>query len=87
MKKFELGSVVSTWGFSNVFGPEVARKLVSRHVSGDWGQIPKEDARLNDEAVKSKGMIQSSYVVGDRKVWVITDYGHQYTTVLFPEEY
>lgn len=65
-----------------------ASEFLKRHFEGDWGDIDKDDAKANNESVKSGGMILSSYKTKKgEKIWVITDPGHEVTTVLLPEEY
>lgn len=61
--------------------------LLARHISGDWGAVPPEDARENELSVKEGFRIISSYPVGDGKVWIITEANRSATTVLLPEEY
>lgn len=67
--------------------------LLSRHVSGDWGDMTEADKRLNDEALKDGSRIFSAYVLSAKvKVWVITeavdDQGlRAATTLLLPENY
>ncbi len=62
--------------------------LLSRHLTGDWGDIDTEDAKTNDEAVKHQNRILSSYPVGkDKKVWIITEWDRSVTTILLPEDY
>lgn len=59
-----------------------------RHFSGDWGKICKEDAEQNNASLATKGMLMSVYDLPDgTDLWVITDPGHEVTTVLLPEEY
>ena len=88
--KFQLGQCVATpgalalleqTGFSAAF-------LINRHVHGDWGDVCKEDAELNELALKDGSRIMSVYrLVSPEKlkatprskrsklhtVWVITD--------------
>lgn len=62
--------------------------LLARHVSGDWGELPAEDAALNDMAVKTDGRLLSSYLIApNTKIWVITEWGRSVTTVLTPTDY
>ena len=71
--------------------------LLSRHLSGDWGDVCIEDAQANDEAVRQQLRIFSVYVLkppledaqslGTAKVWVITEADRSATTLLLPEEY
>lgn len=86
---FTLGTVVAT--------PEAIRrmaalhidpaKLLAKHASGDWGEISTEDKASNDQSVRTRGMIMSSYGRGDKRIWLITDSGHGTTTILLPEDY
>lgn len=64
------------------------RPYLARHFNGDWGDVPEEDAKQNDQMKNEDGMILSAYmtVPGD-KIWIITDPGHEVTTILLPEEY
>jgi hypothetical protein len=61
--------------------------LLQRHASGDWGEIPKADARENERSVKHGYRVLSSYNVGDVKVWIITEADRSSTCLLLPEEY
>lgn len=61
--------------------------LINRHASGDWGNICDEDKATNDRSAESKGMILSCYGEGDDRLWLITDPGHETSTLLLPEEY
>ena len=47
----------------------------------------KEDRQQNDEAAEHMGYILSAYTVKNTKIWIITDYGWDVTTILLPEEY
>lgn len=61
--------------------------LLNRHMSGDWGDVCEEDAEANDEAAVNGDRLMSSYRMRGRKVWVITEAGHDTTTIMFPSEY
>lgn len=61
--------------------------FIHRHQQGDWGCVPTEDANANNEALHNDGRLLSSYVVGDGKVWVITEADRSVTTVLLPDDY
>ena len=61
--KFQLGQCVATpgalalleqTGFSAAF-------LINRHLHGDWGDVCKEDAELNELALKDGSRIMSVY--------------------------
>lgn len=61
--------------------------ILARHMTGDWGECDPEDARENERAVKSGDRIMSVYKFGEDTLWVITDAGHETTTILTPDEY
>lgn len=69
--------------------------LLARHLRGDWGEgIGKEDAAVNQEAIKCGSRILSSFHLGDspERIWIITDAevepGVRWaTTILLPEDY
>ena len=70
------------------------QELLHRHVSGDWGDVCKQDAKANEDAVKSGARILSSYTVKGIKLWVISDAAwtdnvefRETTTILRPEDY
>jgi len=62
--------------------------LLHRHQSGDWGNVPAEDAEENVRSVINGWRILSSYPLeqGDR-IWIITEADRSSTTLLLPEEY
>ena len=86
---FELGAVVATPGALRVLGEaEVSPSgLLTRHASGDWGEVPPEDARENSFSVERGFRILSSYPVGVGRVWIITEADRSSTTLLLPDEY
>ncbi|EMS5556590.1 hypothetical protein MJW27_000224 [Neisseria gonorrhoeae] len=66
-----------------------AQILLEPHRHGIWGDIPPEDAKPNQLALKpgEEGRIMSSYKIGDQKIWVVTEWDRSLTTLLFPEDY
>ena len=60
---------------------------LSRHASGDWGDLDPHDRRENGLALKHGRRLLCSYPVGEGRVWVITEADRSYTTLLLPEEY
>ncbi len=68
------------------------RKLVVRHVLGDWGELDAHDREANETALKTGSRLLSSYPFGSEgnpheKVWLITEANRSATTILLPEEY
>lgn len=67
-------------------------RMLSRHASGDWGEVCAQDADTNNEALKYGNRIVSAYTIERIKVWVITDAGWKdgswlHTMILRPEDY
>lgn len=90
-QRFHHGTLVATPGALELLGElEIGPShLLERHLQGDWGDVPKEDARENERSVKHGHRILSSYDVGDdgERVWVVTEADRSSTCILLPEEY
>lgn len=62
--------------------------LLKRHASGDWGDVPPDDAQANYVALKTGSRLFSSYHIGpDARIWIITEAERSVTTLLLPSEY
>ena len=62
--------------------------LISRHTSGDWGDLDEEDKRQNNLALSRGLRIFSAYETGSGlKIWIISEADRSVTTVLIPEDY
>jgi hypothetical protein len=64
-------------------------ELLARHQSGDWGEVPPQDARENEVSVLRGFRVLSCYQdgKGSEKVWIITEADRSSTCILLPEEY
>jgi hypothetical protein len=90
MRRFELGAVVATPGALEVLGNlEVSpTELLERHASGDWGEIPSEDARENEYSLERGFRVLSSYPLpSGERIWIITEADRSSTCILLPSEY
>lgn len=89
MGTFDLGVVVATPGALDLLKETATHPatLLDRHASGDWGEIPPEDARENDRSLKYGFRVISSYSVGVDRVWIITESDRSSTCLLLPSEY
>ena len=99
LPRFELGQLCNTPGAQAVLQRYQVNpfQLIGRHVRGDWGDICKEDAQTNEEALREGARIFSVYVLPPPlsesetltpvKVWLITEADRSVTTLLLPEEY
>lgn len=87
---FSLGDLVATPGALNTLEKNgiVPIRLISRHMRGDWGDVPPDDAAANADALRIGARLLSSYTLPDRAcVWIITEADRSATTLLLPEEY
>lgn len=92
---FELGNVVVTEAVAvkmnddNNFRAFIYMSL-GRYTHRDWGEMDEGDKEANDDAVLSgEDRIFASYKrpESDEKIWIITEWDHSVTTILFPEDY
>jgi len=87
---FDLGQLVATPGALAALEKtgQNAMEFLSRHVRGDWGDLPKEDKDENQLSLNKGFRLLSSYrTTAGEKVWVITEADRSHTTLLLPEEY
>jgi hypothetical protein len=88
MTKFELGRIVTTKAANETISQEEIHLALTRHQSGDWGNVCKEDWETNDQALNGDDRILSSYKSTDgTKFWIITEHDRSVTTVLLPDDY
>jgi hypothetical protein len=87
---FPLGHLVATPGAIELLrsaGEDLLPALLERHRSGDWGDVPPEDARKNEFSLRHGFRIVSSYRVAGERLWIITERDRSVTTLLLPSEY
>jgi len=87
--RFLLGQIVTTPGALKLMKERNidGLTLVSRHVTGDWGDLNEEDKQENDLSVIRGFRILSAYRFGEDKLWIITEADRSLTTILLPEEF
>jgi hypothetical protein len=62
--------------------------MIAKHATGDWGELPDGDRKLNDDSLENGGRLLSAYrTPKDIRVWVITEHDRSITTLLLPEDY
>ncbi len=94
----KLGTVLMTQGIAakvkdNIRFNDFVMRSLARHKFCDWGDLCKEDAEMNNEAIRAEedgaptDRIISAYDSPDGRIWIITEYDRSYTTVLLPDEY
>ena len=87
---FSLGQTVATPGALELLETigRTPSEFISKHQSGDWGDLCEEDRELNNDALKDGNRLFSSYKLNDgQKIWVITEADRSSTCVLLPSEY
>ena len=87
--RFTLGQIVATPAVLEHFERHGvnASEYLNRHVRGDWGDVPSEDAKENEFAVTRRLRLLSSYTIAGERVWIITEADRSSTCLLFPSEY
>ena len=88
--RFSLGRIVATPGAIEALAEAAddPRPYFKRHVNGDWGDVPEEDAKENELSMREGFRILSSYKLSTGvKIWVITEADRSATTILLPSEY
>jgi len=96
MADFRMGRTVMTMGIAEridqdtAFAMHVAHSL-ERYAKCDWGDLDPDDAEMNDLALKNgDDRILAAYEHPEDpeyKIWIITEWDHSATTILFPDEY
>jgi len=87
---FDLGQLVATPGALAALekSGQSPMEFLSRHVTGDWGEIPEENCRENQFSLEKGFRLMSSYrTTANDVVWVITESSRSHTTLLLPQEY
>ena len=84
-----LGRLVATPGALEVLAETGEDPLVylSRHASGDWGEVDEHGRRENELSLRYAWRVLSSYPVGGKTIWIITAADRSVTTILLREEY
>ncbi len=92
--KFKYGKLYATKGVDEMVGNDknfakFVVDSVQRHLNGDWGDLDREDKRLNERALaKGNDRLFSRYNYNDDvSIYIITERDRSATTILFPEEY
>ena len=95
MESFKIGQVVMTSGVNESTQidsefMDFVTKCFMRFLNCDWGDMCDEDKEMNDLALKNgDDRIMASYNIPNdsEKLWIITEWDHSVTTILFASEY
>lgn len=88
--RFSAGQIVATPGALAAMQAHgcLPLDLLRRHLSGDWGTVPSEDAQANEQALKYGDRLLSSYLIAPGVViWLITEADRRSSAFLEPSEY
>jgi hypothetical protein len=95
VSKFPLGQVVATPAALEAIqdSGQTPSFFLDKHSAGDWGEVCKGDAALNNQALATGERLLSAYrTLKGVRIWIITeaadDEGQRAaSTILLPEEY
>ena len=89
MSLFKLGQVVATPSALAACEQHQINPLLllSRHCTGDWGDLDAHDVKANVDAIAFDGRILSSYKLQGEKFYVITEWDRSVTTLLLASDY
>lgn len=86
--RFPPGVIVSTPGALTRVPPDELLVALTRHLSGDWGELDEHDWQANESALLEGTRLLSAYVASNgERYWIITEADRSVTTSLLPEEY
>jgi hypothetical protein len=86
---FRLGRIVATPGALAALEASGQHPLafLSRHASGDWGDICASDREENAVSVREGHRLLSAYTLRNgRRLWIMTESDRSVTTLLLPQE-
>lgn len=87
---FSLGQIFLTIGAKEALeeAEQNAFDFLSRHQTGDFGLVCKDDWKENEVSIKEGFRILSSYKTNlGEKIWIISEADRSSSCVLLPEEY
>ena len=86
--KFDLGRLVATPGALHAVSKDDVTQAIGRHLSGDWGDLCRDDCAENEFGLTHSGRLFSVYYTENGiRFYVITEWDRSVTTVLLPNEY
>ncbi|MCA9432082.1 MAG: hypothetical protein KC940_16335 [Candidatus Omnitrophica bacterium] len=86
--KFIIGNLYMTPGAIEALDHDEIMTALSRHESGDWGDVSASDAAENELSIRDGFRILSSYESrSGTNFWIITEADRSATTILLPSEY
>lgn len=92
MARFELGGLYQTRGIAAAIeeNPQFKIEIIEayqRYITGDYGDLCKEDIEANEEAIEYGYRILAKYKTSIDNIYIITEADRSATTILFCDEY
>ena len=85
---FNPGTIVATPGALELAEQGInLLAYLQRHLSGDWGDLCKDDKTENNFSLQHGFRLLSSYDTPSGSLWIITEADRSATTFLTPDEY
>ena len=86
--KLQLGRIVATRALVELIPMEEVFKALDRHATGDWGNLPLADFKVNQKSITNNGRVMSRYLYRDELCfWVITEGDRSLTSVVLESDY
>jgi hypothetical protein len=88
--RFPPGQIVATPGILRALAEagESPLPYLTRHLTGDWGDLDAEDRQENELSLVHGFRLLSAYnLQSGTRLWIITEADRSATTLLLPEEY
>ena len=85
--RFPIGCLVITRNALDLLNEAEVSQGLSRHFTGDWGNVPVDDQQCNEDALIHGDRLLSAYGEGERRFWIITEADRSATTILMPDDY
>lgn len=91
--KFKIGQIVMTKGVNAKISESIEfskffLESIAKYRNCDWGNLGKEDWKMNDDAVKNNDdRIFARYNNEEGDIYIITEWDRSVTTILLPSEY
>ena len=87
--RLQLGKVVITEAASTALERTATEDvlLLARHLHGDWGEVPEQDALQNKLALLLGLRVLSRYAIADGVgIWIVTEADRKTTTIMMADE-
>jgi hypothetical protein len=88
--KFPPGQLLITPGAAQAVAASGDSVLffLARHLSGDWGDLSREDRQENELSLQRGFRLLSAYkLTSGERIWIISEADRSSTTILLPDEY